>query len=97
MVSDKLFQPGNDNEWPFLGVYLEAQGQDDQRRRAVAKALTDVRSTLNGSVGRNWPFWRYVRPAVGAGSVDPSELACSGLQEFRHLWDAAAPIPDARR
>ena len=94
---DKLFQPANDNEWPFLGVYLEAQSQDDQRRRTVAKELEDVRSTLSGKASRNWPFWRYIRPAAGTESVDPGGLAHSGLQEFRNLWAAAAPILDAHR
>lgn len=94
---DKLFQPRNASEWPFLGVYLQAQGQADQRRRTVVHALADVRSALSGSVGRDWPFWRYVRPTAGAESVDPGELARSALQEFRDLWAAAAPILDAHR
>ena len=76
--------------------YLIAQAADFERR-AVFHALADVRSALSGSAGRDWPFWRYVRPAVGAGSVDPAELARSGLQKCRNLWAAAAPILDAHR
>ena len=92
---DKLFQPGNDNEWPFLGVYLPARGSGDQRRRSITDALADVRSALGGRQTGNWLFWRYVQPADGAESVDPDALARSGLDGFRDLWTAAAPILDA--
>lgn len=94
---DKLLQPGNGDKWPFLGVYLEAQGRDDQRRRALADALADVRSALDGKASKDWLFWRYVRPADGARSVDPDGLARSCLQQFCDLWAAAAPLLDACR
>jgi hypothetical protein len=92
---DKLLQPGNEYEWPFLSVYVPAQGQDDQRRRSITDALAGVRSALGGRQTGDWLFWRYVQPADGAESVGPDELARSGLDGFRDLWTAAAPILDA--
>ena len=94
---DKLFQPHNANEWPFLGIYVPVQGQDLQRRRSLADGLADLRSALGGKATGDWLYWRYVRPTDRPESVDPDELARTALQEFRKLWAAATPILDAHR
>lgn len=92
---DKLLTPADENEWPFLGVYVEVRNEDGELRRAIANELASVRSRQGGRQRGNYLFWRYVRPADGAQAVDPHELARRALEGFRELWDAAAPILDA--
>jgi hypothetical protein len=89
----KLFSPGDENEWPFVGVYVPLD-QDDQRRQSIRDALAGVQSALGGRATGNFLFWSYVQPANATESVDPEELADSALRAFRELWSAAAPILD---
>lgn len=91
---NQLFSPHDKYEWPYLAVYAQSSGQDDVRCLAIKDDLAGVRSRLDGHAAGDYLFWRYVRSADGAQSVDPDELAHRALREFRVLWDAAAPVLD---
>lgn len=106
--ADKLFQPHHDNEWPFLGIYVPAQGQERQRRRSLADALADVRSALKGKATGDWLYWRYVRPTDGADqwilTSWPAALCKNSatygpvLRQFsRRIGDTAGPHSGQRR
>jgi hypothetical protein len=92
---EKLFAPGDANEWPFIAVYVEAEDEGHEVRRAITNELAGARSRLAGRQTTNYPLWRYVRPTDRAPSVDPYELAQGALASFRELWEAAEPILNA--
>lgn len=87
----RLLTPGS-NEWPYVGVRVRTDLEDDDRRRRIAESLGQFRPQFTGRSSRNFPCWDYVRPS--SDPIDPDAYVVDLLTSFSRLWGLVSPVID---